>query len=103
VLLWGMRRNADFYALDELRDLLAQAPGLRVRLVAEQPEGSAAGSERLTFEAGTVVDALARDPEVLSGRDLYIAGPPAMLRGLTRALNAQGVDSRRLHIDSFGV
>jgi CDP-4-dehydro-6-deoxyglucose reductase len=102
VLLWGMRRSADFYALDALRGLLAQAPGLRVRLVAEQPDGSATGSERLAFENGTVLDALARDPGVLTGRDLYIAGPPAMLRGLTQALNAGGFDSRRLHIDSFG-
>jgi CDP-4-dehydro-6-deoxyglucose reductase len=102
VLLWGMRRSADFYAVDALRGLVAQAPGLSVRLVAEQPDGSATGSERLAFEGGTVLDALARDPDVLTGRDLYIAGPPAMLRGLTQALNARGIDSRRLHVDSFG-
>ena len=102
VLLWGMRRNADFYALDALRDLLALAPGLRVRLVAEQPDGVAPGSARLALETGTGLDALGRDPAVLTGRDLYIAGPPAMLRGLTQALNARGIDSRRLHVDSFG-
>lgn len=102
VLLWGMRRNADFYALDTLRGLLAQAPGLRVRLVAEQPDGPATASERLAFESGTVLDALSRDPDAVTGRDLYVAGPPAMLRGLTRALNARGIDSRRLHLDSFG-
>ena len=103
VLLWGMRRSADFYAIDALRGLLAQAPGLRVRLVAEQPGDTATGSERLAFEGGTVLDALARDPDVLTGRDLYIAGPPAMLRGLTQALNARGIDGRRMHIDSFGI
>ena len=102
VLLWGMRRGADFYAVDALRGLLAQTPGLRVRLVAEQPDGAAAGSERLAFAAGTVLDALSRDPDVLNGRDLYIAGPPAMLRALTQALNARGIDGRRLHVDSFG-
>jgi ferredoxin-NADP reductase len=41
--------------------------------------------------------------DALTRRDLRIAGPPAMLRGLTRALNARGIDSRRLHIDSFGI
>jgi len=103
LLLWGMRRSADFYALDTLRSLLDQAPGLRVRLVAEQGGATAPASERLAFETGTVLDALARSPAVLAGRDLYIAGPPAMLRGLAQALQAQGVDSRRLHVDSFGI
>jgi NAD-dependent dihydropyrimidine dehydrogenase PreA subunit len=103
VLPWGMRRSADCYALDALRGLLAQAPGLRVRLVAEQLDGAAPGSERLDFEAGTVLDALVCDPGVLTGRDLHIAAPPAMLRGLTQGLNARGIDSRRLHFDSFGI
>ena len=103
VLLWGMRRNSDFYALDALRDLLALAPGLHVRLVAELADDAARASERMTFEVGTVLDAVARDPAVLTGRDLYIAGPPAMLRDLTHALTAQGIDSGRQHIDSFGV
>lgn len=102
LLLWGMRRSADFYAVDDLRKLLAQASGLRVRLVAEEVEGAAQSGERLSFEAGSVVQALERDPAALAGRDLYIAGPPAMLRGLTQSLSAQGIDSRRLHIDSFG-
>jgi CDP-4-dehydro-6-deoxyglucose reductase len=103
-LVWGMRRGADFYVLDRLQALLAQAPGLRVRLVAEQPEGAPApgSDDRLSLEHGSVLDALARNPSRLAGRDLYVAGPPAMLRGLSQALNAQGVDSRRVFTDSFG-
>jgi CDP-4-dehydro-6-deoxyglucose reductase len=103
VLLWGMRHRADFYALDTLRGLLAQAPGLRVRLVVEQPDNEAANGEGLAFESGTVLDALNRDAALLASRDLYVAGPPAMLRGLSYALTARGVDSRRVHIDSFSV
>jgi CDP-4-dehydro-6-deoxyglucose reductase len=103
VLLWGMRHGADFYALDALRGLLARAPGLRVRLVAENLDGATQASERLSFESGTVLDALDRDPALLAARDLYIAGPPTMLRVLSHALTARGVDSRRVHIDSFGV
>lgn len=104
VLVWGMRRGTDFYALDRLRSLLAETPGLRVRLVAEQAEGAPPlGSDgRLNLETGTVLDAVVRHPARLAGRDLYIAGPPAMLRGLSQALNAQGVDSRRVFTDSFG-
>lgn len=104
VLVWGMHRGADFYALDRLHSLLAQAPGLRVRLVAEQPDGAPSldSDGRMSLEHGTVLDAVARHPARLAGRDLYVAGPPAMLRGLSQALNAQGVDGRRVTSDSFG-
>jgi len=103
VLLWGMRRVADFYALDALHELLAQAPGLRVCLVAEQLDSAAPAAERISFEQGTVLDVLARQPDLLAGRDLYVAGPAAMLRGVSHALRASGVDSRRVHMDSFGI
>ena len=103
VLLWGMRRVADFYALEEIHKLLAQAPGLRVVLVAEQLDSAAPAAERISFEQGTVQDVLARQPDLLAGRDLYVAGPAAMLRRLAHALSASGVDSRRVHMDSFGI
>lgn len=102
VLFWGMRHSADFYALDTLRSLIARVPGLRVRLVAEQVDGEACDGERLVFETGTVLAALTRNPARLTGRAVYIAGPPAMLRGLAQALMQLGVDSQRLHIDPFG-
>lgn len=104
VLVWGMRRTGDFYALDTLRDLLARVPGLRVRLVAEQPDATVVvAAERLALETGTVLDALDRDPAALADRDVYAAGPPAMLRGVSRELDRRGIDRRRLHFDSFGV
>lgn len=103
VLLWGMRAAKDFYAVDALRALLTDAPDLRVRLVAESLDREIPESERLSLERGTVIDALAADPALLADRDIYAAGPPAMLRGLSQEFSRRGVSAGRLHFDSFGL
>ncbi len=102
-LVWGMRRSADFYALDTLRQLLAEAPNLRVLLVAESGDAVPATMERLDYAPGTVLDALRKDGQLIGHCDIYAAGPPAMLRELAHALGAMGVEAQRIHIDSFGV
>lgn len=60
-------------------------------------------TERMTSMHGSVLDALHTGSALLKHRDIYVTGPPAMLRELSRELNALGVDSSRTHIDSFGV
>lgn len=103
VLLWGMRHAADFYAQGDLRELLVRASGLQVRLVAEEMNGDAAPAQGLALKVGTVTSALVSDPGLLARRDVYAAGPPAMLREVSQVLTAGGVDSGRVHFDSFGV
>lgn len=102
VLLWGARRTADFYALDEIRRLLGEASHLLVTLAVEEGE-LAESAERITVAHGTVVDVIARDAARLAGRDVYAAGPAGMLRQLARALDAAGVAQTRRHFDAFGV
>ena len=58
VLLSGMRRVADFYALDALQGLAARAPGLRIVLAAEKLENTVAASPGIQFMEGSVLDAL---------------------------------------------
>jgi CDP-4-dehydro-6-deoxyglucose reductase len=104
VLVWGMLRPDLFYALDDLRFLMAQAPSLRIYLASiEGTYDSKATNSRFIPILGTIIDALEHIPELLSHRDIYVAGPPAMLREVARALQAENVDSTRIHIDSFGV
>ncbi len=103
VLLWGARSSADFYALDKLRDLVSRAPELRIHLVSEQPSDSVIAGVRVSVTRGTVLDVLTHNAILLEGRDIYVAGPPGMLRGVSRALSGWGVGSQRIHIDSFGV
>lgn len=101
LLVWGMRAAAQFYALDDLAALAATAPGLRIVLAAE--EGTRADlPEGISLMQGTVVDALAGG-DLVTGRDIYAAGPPMLLRALSADLARRGVDRERINIDSFGV
>lgn len=101
VLVWGMRSADQFYGLEDIAALAARAPGLRIVLAAE--EGVATDlPERVKLVRGTVVDALA-DETYVAGRDVYAAGPSALLRALTADLGGRGVDRARLHFDGFGV
>lgn len=103
VLLWGMRRVADFYALDVLHALAARAPGLRIILAAEKLQAPIANSPAVQFVQGSVLDAVASNTALLDQRDVYAAGPPVMLRELAYALDRYGVAKARVHMDSFGV
>jgi CDP-4-dehydro-6-deoxyglucose reductase, E3 len=100
LLVWGMQDAGQFYALDELSSLLGRASGLRVVLAAQQ--GQLQSQERVRVVPGTVVDALAAEGLAMPGRDVYAAGPPAMLRALAAWLPGQGVEAARTHFDTFG-
>ena len=102
-LVWGMRQSQDFYALDTVKELLAEAPNLRVVLVAGSGAAVPMTTDRLETLTGTVLDALRADPHLIGHRDIYAAGPPAMLGDLASSLYDMGVEPSRIHIDSFGV
>jgi ferredoxin-NADP reductase len=102
VLVWGAKQVNDFYALDDVRRLLGEAPHLRVTLGAEAGELPTL-AERMSLVRGTVLAALANDRTLMTGRDIYAAGPTVMLRQLALELNRAGVPNDRVHIDSFGV
>jgi NAD(P)H-flavin reductase len=103
ILIWGMRQQEDFYALDALQALAARAPGLRIVLAAEKLTSQAPESPAIRFVEGSVLDAMAQDVSLPGQRDIYAAGPPVMLREVARALDSAGVAKTRVHMDSFGV
>jgi CDP-4-dehydro-6-deoxyglucose reductase len=103
VLIWGMQRAQDFYALDELSSLLEKLPHLRIVLAADQGALAELPFDRLIFAPGTAIDALSCDTSLLDGRDIYAAGPSAMLRALGSQLDRWKVARERVHVDSFGI
>ena len=86
-------------------------PGSRRYVPASTPKGWRSAAhycaspwiDRVTFTQVTVLNVLASSAKMLVNRDVYVAGPPMMLRGVARALNIMGVGSQRVHFDSFGV
>jgi CDP-4-dehydro-6-deoxyglucose reductase len=102
VLIWGVKHLADFYLLDHLLFLLAHAPNLRIYLTAISLQGAHHSHERLTYIHGTVLDALPQDTTLIDDRDVYVAGPSAMLRDVSHALSVRRVPADRVHIDSYG-
>jgi predicted ferric reductase len=49
------------------------------------------------------LDAILPDADACAGRECYVAGPPAMIRGVTRALRARGVAACRVHAENLQV
>jgi NAD(P)H-flavin reductase len=103
VLVWGMRKTSDFYALDALRALAARAPHLRVILAAQELSEFASDNAQIQVVKGSALDALNLDVSLPGRRDVYVAGPPTMLREVARAMEVHGVGAARLSMDSFGV
>jgi CDP-4-dehydro-6-deoxyglucose reductase/ferredoxin-NAD(P)+ reductase (naphthalene dioxygenase ferredoxin-specific) len=94
-LYFGVRAERDVYGEPELRALEAKHPNLKVHVVvSEQP---VAGVHRI----GMVTDALAADLADLSGFQVYMAGPPAMVDAATELAALQGVQPRDMHADAF--
>ena len=102
VLVWGAKKSDGFYGAEQLVSLLEQAPNLAVMLAANEGIPSSAHA-RMSGAAGTVVDVLVQRPGLVSGRDIYAAGPAPMLRELGHSLDRIDIGRERIHFDSFGV
>lgn len=102
VLVWGMQSISDFYAIDTLQSLAQRAPHLRITLAAENLPNQPPTRDHIEFIKGSVMDAVQGDDTLPKLRDIYVAGPPVMLREVARALESRGVRKENLHIDSFG-
>ena len=106
-LYWGVRSERDLYARDMLNELLGKAqlvgktqPAGKVPLLRYTPVLSEAGAE-WRGRTGWVHEAALQDISDLSGFEVYMAGPPAMIAAARRAFEARGVAPARIFFDSF--
>jgi CDP-4-dehydro-6-deoxyglucose reductase len=100
-LYWGARTAVELY-LDELPQSWARqhAHIHYRRALSEQPAAAADAGEPDAF-AGFVHDAVTADHPDLSGFDVYMSGPPAMIEAAKKAFNRHGLPADRLFYDSF--
>lgn len=98
-LYFGVNKEADLFARDELEELKAVLPGLAVELCLWRPEAEGSGF------TGTPVDALARDLPLLQadgpGCDIYVCGPPALVEATEALALSRGIDAARVHSERF--
>jgi len=96
-LYWGARTPGELY-LDELPTQWAQRFGhIHYRKAVSEPQKTA---ETAAFE-GFVHEAVIADHPDLSGFDVYMSGPPAMIEAARREFGEHGLPEDRLFYDSF--
>jgi CDP-4-dehydro-6-deoxyglucose reductase len=96
-LYWGARAKVDLY-LDGLpRRWEAEQPNFRYTPVLSEPRPEDGWGGR----TGWVHEAVAADYPDLSGYEVYLSGPPPMIRAAKPAFAARGLPEERLYYDSF--
>lgn len=94
-LFWGAGRAEDLYATGLIKRWQSRHPALNFTPVVIDPD------EDWTGETGFVHEAALRRHPDLSGWDVYMSGPPAMIHAARPAFLAAGVPEERLFYDSF--
>jgi CDP-4-dehydro-6-deoxyglucose reductase len=100
-LYWGTRVAAELY-LDELPQAWAREHA-HIHYRRALSAATAAADEPGGPEAfpGFVHDAVTADHPDLSGFDVYMSGPPAMIEAAKKAFSRHGLPADRLFYDSF--
>jgi CDP-4-dehydro-6-deoxyglucose reductase, E3 len=94
-LYWGARAAADLYLRPLAERWARELPNLQFHAVVSEAE-LAAG-----LRTGLVHEAVLADQPDLSGHDLYMSGPPAMIDVAHPLFLEAGLPEERLYYDSF--
>ncbi|EIL87169.1 2Fe-2S iron-sulfur cluster-binding protein [Rhodanobacter sp. 115] len=94
---WGARNAADLYLREEVEGWAARLPNLRFHPVLSEPDQAQCPGLR----EGLVHEAVLADHPDLSGHDVYMSGPPAMIDAARHRFTDAGLPDDRLYYDSF--
>ena len=94
---WGARSVADLYLRPLAEHWTRVAHRLRFQAVLSDPEQGAL----CPLRTGLVHEAVLEDHPDLSGHDVYMSGPPAMIDAGRRLFLEAGLPEERLYFDSF--
>lgn len=96
-LYWGARHRAGLYLHEQVEGWVESRPGLRYTPVLSEP----LPADHWHGRTGWVHEALAADYPDLSGFEVYMSGPPAMIRAARERFAAQGLPADQMYFDSF--
>lgn len=94
---WGARSGDDLYLRARAERWAREAPHLCFHAVVSDPEEAARAAAR----EGLVHEAVLEDHPDLSGHDVYMSGPPAMIDAGRQLFIEAGLPEARLYYDSF--
>jgi CDP-4-dehydro-6-deoxyglucose reductase, E3 len=96
-LYWGARCRTDLYELALVEQWARQQPEFRFVPVLTEPQRG----DQWTGRRGRIQEALLADYGEFSRHDVYLAGPPAMVRSARQSLLLKGADPARIFSDAF--
>jgi len=94
-LYWGVRSRRDLYLPELPRQWAEQHQDFYFIPVLSEPD------DDWTGRRGWVHEAVTEDFDDLAGYDLYMAGPPPMVKAGRDAFRAAGMPDQQMHYDSF--
>lgn len=96
-LFCGVRARRDLYMDDMVNDWLKQHPNLKYTPVLSEP----AEGDDWQGKTGFVHEAVIEQYPDLSGYDVYLSGPPPMVKAGMDAFYAHGLPESQIYSDSF--
>jgi ferredoxin-NADP reductase len=100
-LYYGLRNSREHAFKQQLEEMAASHPALRLNIVYSRPSESDLQGRDYQHEGHVDVELLRRT--LPHGRHLfYVCGPPAMMQTLVPALAAWGVPVDDIHYEAFG-
>lgn len=96
-LYWGARRPGDLYELAQAEQWLREQTDFRFVPVLSEPQTQ----DHWTGRRGWVHEAVLADHADLSVYDIYLAGPPAMVRAARQSFLLKGADPAHIFSDAF--
>lgn len=96
-LFWGVRAKRDLYLHELALGWAERHPDFRYTPVLSDPQPE----DRWQGETGFVHEAVVRAYRDLSGHQVYMSGPPAMINAARKAFLEHGLSEEHLFYDSF--
>jgi len=96
-IYWGVRSEKDLYLKALAESWANEHENIKFTPVLSDPDAGWEG------RSGFVHEAVYEDFYDLSGRDVYMAGPPVMVEAGKKAFMARKLPEKRLYFDSFEV
>lgn len=100
-LFWGVAHSGDFYQLERIAAWRRSASALSCTLAAAELAPGFVPPAGCDLVRGRVDVAVRKSDRVLASRDAYVAGPPAMMRPVMRALAERGIASEQIRSDAY--